>query len=457
MIVLKKKVTFLILSFFLLFNIKVNAQNRAVVNTEISLHQNVSFYPYQPRIFYFGNEIKSSKGINITSAIIYDSITGYGFDFNTSRNVTFNHQSFTANAPVYFSVKILEGNYEIELVLGSEDHISNTTVKAESRRLMLREVEVTKNKTIKKVITVNVRTPHINKENQIKINDREKNYLNWDDKLTFEFSGTAAIQKIKIIPRPDITTIFLAGDSTVTDQDLEPWAAWGQLITQYFNTSVAIANYAESGASLSSFKAQKRLEKIISLMKPNDYLFIEFGHNDEKRKGQGIGPWQSYTNLLIEFITKTRKKGGIPVLVTPIQRRFFDSNGKLKPTHGDYPDAMRTVAKKLDVPLIDLTKITTTLYESWGDETSKKAFVQYPANTFPGQDKKLEDNTHFNYFGANEIALCVIKGIQNYHLDIEKYVKTDIPSYDPNFPNSNTNWTVPISYYRFENSQPEGD
>ena len=102
---------------------------------------------------------------------------------------------------------------------------------------------------------------------------------------------------------------------------------------------------------------------------------MEFGHNDEKIKGEGNGAWGSYSTLLAEFVQSAKDKGAIPVLVTPTQRRSFNENGTLKETHGDFPAAMRTVAQKNNVVLIDVTKMTTELYETWGDEPSRKAFV----------------------------------------------------------------------------------
>lgn len=404
----------------------------------------------------FGKTVKSKSDIAVTSILEYNTTNNYGFDFNTSESVVFKNDGIISNNPFYFSVKLPEGNYKINLVLGSQENASATTVKAESRRLILNQVKLSAGETISKSFVVNVRTPRIDAEKSINIKDREINYLNWDDKLTLEFLGTSAIQSIEITPITEVTTLFLAGDSTVTDQDLAPWASWGQLITQYFNDEIVVANYAASGASLSSFKGSRRLEKIKSLLKPGDYLFIEFGHNDEKRKGEGIGPWQSYSNLLTEYITAARNKGAIPVLVTPTQRRFFGENNKLKPTHGEYPDAMRAVAKKMNVPLIDVTKMSTTLYETWGDADSRKAFVQYPANTFPGQTTTLKDNTHFNYFGANEIALCVVKGIKDLKLEIRKSLLDSKLKYKPKSPNQFSDWNVPMSL-RFEAIKPDGN
>lgn len=407
-------------------------------------------------LFYFGSKVKTSKATIIKNALPYDSKLGYGFDVNSVSNVNINANSFSITKPTYFSVKVPEGNYQIEVVLGNADNASNVTIKAESRRLMLREFPIEKRQKVTKTFNVNIRNIKIDDKTNISLKDREKEIFNWDDKLTLEFLGEVTVQSIKITPKDNLTVVYLAGDSTVTDQDVEPWASWGQFITNYFDDTVVIANYAYSGSSLSSFKAANRLKKIVSQIKKGDYLFVEFGHNDEKIKGAGNGPWESYSDLLTEFVQSAKDKGAIPVLVTPTQRRFFNENGTLKTTHGEFPDAMRAVAQKNNIALIDIIKMTTTLYEAWGDEVSRKAFVQYPANTFPGQEKALDDNTHFNSFGANEIALCVIKGIRELDIPLQKQIKKETPDYNPNKPNYISSWTLPMSA-RFEIAKPDGN
>lgn len=406
--------------------------------------------------FDFGTSIKNSKATIINTALVYDPNLGYGFDFNTVSNVKINSKSFSTTKPTYFSVKIPEGNYQLEVVIRNSKKESNTTIKAESRRLMLNQLAIQKGKSVTKIFNVNIRTPKIDDNQNITLKDREKDIFDWDDKLTLEFLGEVSIQSIKITLKNNLTVVYLAGDSTVTDQDVEPWASWGQFITNYFDSNVVIANYAYSGSSLSSFKASNRLKKILLEIKKGDYLFVEFGHNDEKIKGAGNGAWESYSNLLTEFVQSAKEKGAIPVLVTPTQRRFFNENGTLKETHGDFPAAMRAVAQKNNVALIDITKITTDLYETWGDEASRKAFVQYPANTFPGQEKVLDDNTHFNSFGANEIALCIIKGIREFDIPLKKYVKKETPNYNPKKPNYISSWNLPMSN-RFEIAKPDGN
>ena len=405
--------------------------------------------------FHFGTS-KITKDILIDKPISFTSEKGFGFDFNSASNVKINSNTFSITKPTYFSVTVPEGNYQIEVTMGSPDKASKVTIKAESRRLMVNQLSIKKGQKITQTFNVNVRNIKVDDQTNISLKDREKEILNWDNKLTLEFLGDAAIQSIKITPKDNLTVVYLAGDSTVTDQDVEPWASWGQFITNYFDKSVVIANYAYSGSSLSSFKGANRLKKILSQIKKGDYLFVEFGHNDEKIKGEGNGAWGSYSNLLTEFVTAAQQKGAIAVLVTPTQRRFFNENGTLKETHGDFPAAMRAVAQKNHISIIDITKMTTELYEAWGDEPSRKAFVQYPANTFPGQEKALDDNTHFNSFGANEIALCVLKGIRELDIPLKKQIKKETPNYNPKKPNFISSWTLPMSD-RFEITKPDGN
>nr|WP_315241692.1 rhamnogalacturonan acetylesterase [uncultured Flavobacterium sp.] len=410
----------------------------------------------ESKLFNFGNALKNKKGISINTTLTYNTTTGYGFDINSASNATINSNTFSAVKPTYFSVKLPEGNYQIEVVMGSSEKQTNITIKAESRRLMLDQLSIPKGKPVTKIFNINVRTPKIDDTQNVSLKDREKDIFNWDDKLTLEFLGDVSIQSIKITPKDNLTVVYLAGDSTVTDQDVEPWASWGQFITNYFDNTVVVANYAVSGSALSSFKGGNRLKKILSLIKKGDYLFVEFGHNDEKIKGEGNGAWGSYSTLLAEFVQSAKDKGAIPVLVTPTQRRAFNENGTLKETHGDFPAAMRVVAQKNNIALIDVTKMTTELYETWGDEPSRKAFVQYPANTFPGQVKVLEDNTHFNSFGANEIALCVLKGIRELDIPLKKQIQKEVPNYNSKKPNYISNWTLPMSD-RFEVTKPDGN
>jgi len=297
--------------------------------------------------------------------------------------------------------------------------------------------------------TVHVRDTMIGTSgNKVRIKDRERSFLHWDNKLTFEFNGVAPkIAALEITPAgTDVVTVFLAGNSTVVDQDKEPYAAWGQMIPAFFQPGkVAIANYAESGESLSGFIAARRFEKVLSLMKPGDYAFVEFGHNDQKQRGEGVGAFTSYKKDMKYFIAEVRKKGGIPVIVTSMNRRNFDSTGKVNQTLGDYPEAGRQTAREENVALIDLNAMSKVMYEAWGPEYSKKAFAIYPENTFPGQKGALNDNTHFNPYGAYEIARCIAEGIKATKLDLAKFLKKEIPPFDPAKPDPLSSFYWPLS------------
>ena len=308
--------------------------------------------------------------------------------------------SCTSEKPFYFSVALPEGNYNVTATFAQP----GTTVKAELRRLMLDNIETTNG-----AFTVNVRTPMIAGGGEVKLKEREKTteIRAWDDKLTLEFSGSVCAIEIK---PADVPTIFLLGDSTVADQPREPYNSWGQMLTAFFKPGIAIANHAESGESLRSSLAANRLDKVLSLMKRGDYLFIQYGHNDEKEKGEGAGPFTTYKSDLKKFVLAARQRGGIPVLITPVQRRTFDSNGKITNSHGDYPEAARQVAKEENVPLIDLNQMSKGLYETWGPENSKQAFAP-------------NDNTHHNDYGSYEIAKLIVAGIRANKLVISRRLR----------------------------------
>jgi lysophospholipase L1-like esterase len=290
-------------------------------------------------------------------------------------------------------------------------------------------------KTVQKTVVIDVRYPEMAKQEGIKLKEREVNYLNWDHKLTLEFNGDhPCVAAIEIKKADHLPTIFLAGNSTVTDQENEPWASWGQMFPNFLKPEVVVANYAESGETLLAFKRENRLQKILSQMKTGDYLFMEFAHNDQKPGGNHLDAMTTYKDELKYFIAEARKKGGKPVLVTSTNRRRFDENGKIINTLEEFPEAMRQLVKDENIPLIDLNAMSKTLYETLGVENSKKAFVHYPANSYPGQDKPLADDTHFNPYGAYELAKCVMQGVLQTIPDLAKYIRDDWQQFDPSNP-----------------------
>jgi len=378
----------------------------------------------------------------------YSPATGYGFDFGTtvsggsSGKDALKGDFVTSTQPFYFSAALPEGNYNVTVTLGDARAATITSLKAESRRLLLEPLTTKPGEFVTRTFTLAVKRPEINASQSVALKPREHGKLDWDDRLTLEFNGSrTCLNAIEITPAQSAVTVFLAGNSTVVNQDDEPWAAWGQMLPRFFKPGVAVANHAESGLTLGSFLGSHRLAKVLSLLKPGDYLFIEFGHNDQKEKGPNDGAYKSYTKRLHYFVAEARKKGGIPVILTSTARRSFDeATGKNINTLGDYPDAARKVASEDHVPLIDLNQLVTTLYEAMGPEESKKALVHYPANTYPGQTQPLADNTHFNPYGAYEIAKCVVEGIKANKLGLTKYLLNDTPAFDPAHPDALANW-----------------
>jgi len=369
----------------------------------------------------------------------YTEATGYGYDFNTA--------SLSKNnlKPMFFSVKVPDGNYLVTLTLGDKKYAGVTAVRAESRRLIAQKIVTKKNEFKTITFTVNKRSPIIDGKTSVKLKNDEANYLNWDEKLTLEFNGEApAVKHIKVEPNPDAITVYLCGNSTVTDQNSEPWASWGQMIPRWFDSGVSFSNLAYSGLSTTSFLAQNRLLKILSTLKKGDYVMVEFGHNDEKDKAPGSGAWYNFTYNLKRFIDEVRKKEAQIILVTPTARRLF-KDGKNVNTHGDYPAAMKAVAERENVPLIDLTAMTTALYEAYGEEGCKHFLVHYPAGTYPGQEKPWADNTHFNTFGAYEVSKCIVMGMKELQLPLVSHLTPDWKNFFPGDPDDWQSFYWPLS------------
>jgi lysophospholipase L1-like esterase len=392
--------------------------------------------------------------IKVEPSRVYSAETSYGFDFGTSPvavdrkgKKSLTSGFCTSDNPFFFSVALPEGNYNIKIITGNPEERSVITVRAESRRLIFEKAvaEPGKFKTLE--ATINIRVPEIagTSEKVIK-KPRELNKLDWDEKLTFEFTGSRpCICALEISKAENAVTVFLAGNSTVVDQDDDPWASWGQMFPRFLKKGIAVANHAESGLSLGSFFSSNRFKKVLSIEKPGDYLFIEFGHNDQKEKGPDDGAYKSYSERMLYFVNEFRKKGGIPVIVSPANRRSFGEDGKITNSLGDYPEAARKVSVELKVPFIDLNGMTKTLYESLGVENSKKLFVIYPENSFPWEPKALNDNTHFNSYGAYQLAKCIVEGIRYNNLGIKKYLLKGLPIYNPSKPDPFEDFGLPLS------------
>lgn len=350
-----------------------------------------------------------------------------------AQSYTIDLRDSLARQSYYTSVQVPDGNYRVTVTLGAKKFAGSTTVRAESRRLFIENEPTRKGESKTISFLVNKRTPRINEHESVNIKDRERRKLNWDDLLTIEVNGDRqAVQQITIDRDTVAPTVFLCGNSTVVDQDDEPWASWGQMITRWFTDSVCFCNLAESGETATTFIRAGRLKKGLSMMKSGDFIIMEFGHNDQKQNFAGAGAYYNFATALKTFVDEARHREATPIFITPTQRRFFDKEGHIRETHADYSEAMVWVAEREHAPLIDLHQMTRTLFETMGEEGSKRAFVHYPAGSYPGQTKAFEDNTHFNPYGAYQIAKCIIEGLLEKQIDFVRYLRPEYPrGYDP--------------------------
>jgi len=416
--------------------------------------------------FDFGGHRTEKGFIPISPDSRFDPKTGYGFmDVSGLESVDRGGNALTGDfitgkKPIYFSVMLPEGNYDIKLNLGDSKGTSETTVRVENRRLMLNDVKTKRGEVAEKTITVHVKDSILRNQNGekigvVKLKPREKKYLHWDHLLTIEFNDKAPkICSVIIQPNKTAKTIYLTGDSTVVDAQYEPWASWGQMLPYFFVANeVVVANYAESGETLKAFEDRHRIDKIWNKLRPGDYLLIQFGHNDQK---YGNSTKSGYGKRLKEWIQRAKQLDAIPVLVTSMNRRVFDENNTIVNTLDDFPDAMRQIAKEEKVDLIDLNALSKSLFEAMGPEGAKKAFVYYPANTYPNQPAALADDTHFNPYGAYELAKCVVKSIVDQNLSLKKYISKNDKNFNPDKPDDAEKFHWPESVF-MEALKPDGN
>lgn len=257
---------------------------------------------------------------------------------------------------------------------------------------------------------------------EVRRNARECGSYSWDDKLTLAFDGDQKnLTRIDIDP-VTVPRLFLLGDSTVADQPQPPYAGWGQMLPWFFGPGIVVANHAESGETLKSFLAELRLDKILSQAKPGDWALIQFSHNDEKAQWpQTHEPAGSTFPLYLKvYIAELRRRGVEPILVTPMQRLRFDANGKIIDTHGAYPAAIRKVATEENVALVDLTTMSTKLFEALGPQAAREAFAGHGA-----------DATHQSSYGAFELARCVVEALHQQHVRLAQLLKPEPGPFDP--------------------------
>ena len=227
------------------------------------------------------------------------------------------------------------------------------------------------------------------------------------------------------VTAPSQITIYIAGDSTAANKtaDKRPETGWGEMLQEHFDPAkVKVVNEAQNGRSTKSFIDEGRWQEIVDRLVKGDYVFIEFGHNDEKQDKPAVyASPNDYKANLIRFIKDVRAKGATPVLMTPVSRRKFEG-GLIVKTHGEYPAAVKAVGQTQKVSVIDMETRSAGVLSRYGNEGSRKLFLQLK----PGENKNypagVDDNTHFSPLGASEIAVQVVEGIRESRLPLRKYL-----------------------------------
>ncbi len=218
-----------------------------------------------------------------------------------------------------------------------------------------------------------------------------------------------------MLPPKKKIKVFIAGDSTASIKNVKafPEHGWGMPFVYFWDSTVTVVNKAKNGRSTSSFQTEGLWKSIMDEASEGDYVFIQFGHNDEvPTKKTATTPEQFKSNLK-KFVTETREKKAIPVLLTSMARRKFDSTGKIVGTHDEYMKITRAVAKEENTVLFDMDIITQQLYQKFGPENSALLFLQLKPGEHPNHPQGKDDNTHFNEFGARLVAQLVLKEIRS--------------------------------------------
>lgn len=392
--------------------------------------------------FQFGAS-KAAPGYTLVPATaVYSKEAGYGFEpgatvaaVSKEGGEALQAGAVTAAGLFSFSVAVPEGNYRVTVTLGDPTAEATTTVKSETRRLMVEHVHTDAGKFATRTFTVNIRGPKISTGGEVNLDSRERNLTtgeviarHWDDKLSLTFSDThPAVAAIEIRQVDDAITFFVLGDSTVTDQG-GGGGSWGQMATRWFKPEVAVANHAESGETLKGFLKERRWDKVLDAIRPGDYVLIEFGTNDSKKSGpQNIYPNQdfsetyaeaetTYKELLRRFATDVQKKGAFPVIASPSARRQDNLSGP--GSLSAYAIAAMAAAKEMGVPAIDLNYMGRQINTALGEEAPKQ----------------FGDQTHHVDYGAYLQSKCIMLGLKQANLPIAKFIVDDFGNFDPTHP-----------------------
>ncbi|MEU9652075.1 rhamnogalacturonan acetylesterase [Streptomyces sp. NPDC048110] len=301
----------------------------------------------------------------------------------------------TGNGPILCHFDVSAGNYNVSAILGGRA-AGRTSVSAETRRAMLPETSTAAGRLALRSFTVNVREP-----------EGEPTGPSGSPGLDLRFEGSAPqLAGLRVTPAHRVPKLLLAGDSTVCDQIAEPYTGWGQEITQFVGRGLSVGNYADGGESSQTFLNDPALfDALETQIRKGDLVLIQLAHNDKTTTAA------DYRKNLTSMAGRVRAKGGTPVFVTPIVRRRFNSDGTLNSVAlhvmaANLPVEVRSLAKELDVPLVDLTAMTQELVEGLGPAASGDLYL----TNING------DNTHTSVHGATTFARLVLDELQAQRL-----------------------------------------
>lgn len=389
--------------------------------------------------FDFGGGKVEQGYVQVKAASLYSERSGYGFEPGAKLQDVVRQGSdalcgdfVTSDGElIKFSARLPEGNYKVTVGLGDVQGNSRTTIKAEERRLMLEEVVTENGQTRFVSFLVNIRTPQLSPGNKMKLDVREWDPVTdksvtatWDDKLTLRFSNKRpCINSVVIEPYNDAVTVFLIGDSTVTDQVTEPYGTWGQNLTRWFKEPVVIANHAESGQTIKGFRFQRRWDKVLDLIREGDYVMMQFGHNDLNKNGHdamwetedNAGNWlNTYSDALTDYkwglatlALEVQRRGATPIIVSPMTKMDMKTGIANKAGMRDYPRGAKEAAELVGCEFIDLFTMSVELSLALGTLEAPKAYVE---------------GLHSNGYGGYIFARCIAKAIADSSLPLSDYL-----------------------------------
>ncbi|MGO4108546.1 rhamnogalacturonan lyase family protein [Paenibacillus sp. YAF4_2] len=377
--------------------------------------------------FDFGPGELADGYIRVAASTKYSTSQKYGFTDPTKvtavdRSTTDPIKSdFAQVQDTSFNVDLPNGDYTVSLVAGDAEGATDIAIKVEN----IQKVQQ----------TAKTAGQYLEMEFPIALVDGQ---------LNFDFTGTAAkINAIVITKQNDrqpgeIPTVYIAGDSTVQTYDpyWEPQAGWGQMLPRFFNNDVAIVNNAIGGRSTKNFITEGRLDEILRAIKPGDYFLVQFGHNDATISipDRYASPADYKSFLENYYIEGAIQRGATPILVTPMGRRDFNAEtGRFNVSFPEYVQAMKEAAADKDVAVVDLSALSVAYYNSIGFEATASVFLYADPGIYQAFPNGSADNTHFQEYGAIQLARLLAGGIQQLDLPLAQAVKeielpADVPA-----------------------------